>query len=117
MRIVPLPKKRIVGDHFGVAKTRIQKDSANPNNRGKRVPYDLSVRIDKLAKKVGTHDFSEILHALRKVGNVGAHGTKVTRAAMLDTYQLYELTLGKLFEDKNQTPKAIIKRLKAHKLK
>jgi phosphoenolpyruvate carboxylase len=103
-------------DHFGVAKTRIQKDSSKPNKRGKRVPYDLSARIDKLAKKVGTSDFSVILHTLRMVGNVGAHGTKVARAAMLDTYQLYEVALSKLFEDKNQTPKAIIKRLKAHRL-
>jgi hypothetical protein len=104
-------------DHFGVAKTRIQQDNAKPNKPGKRVPLDLSARINKLAKKVGTPDFSEILHAPRKVGNVGVHGAKVTQSAMLDAFQLYEWTLEKLFEDKNETPKAIIKRLKAHKLK
>jgi Domain of unknown function (DUF4145) len=38
-------------DHFGVAKTRIQKDQ-NPAKPGKRRQLDLSARIDKMAKKI-----------------------------------------------------------------
>jgi hypothetical protein len=100
-------------DHFGVAKTRIQKDS--PNKSGRRRPVDLAARIDKLPKKIGSQDFSKILHALRVIGNLGTHGSKVTQAAMLDSFQLYEMALEKLFEDKNETVEAIIKRLKVHK--
>lgn len=96
-------------DHFGVAKTRIHKEGIKP---GKRKPLDLAIRIDKLPKKIGTRDFTEILHALRVIGNLGTHGAKVTQAAMLDSFQLYEMALDKLFEDKNETAATIIKRLK-----
>jgi hypothetical protein len=81
----------------------------------KRRILDLSARIDKLPKKIGTTDFSETLHALRIIGNLGTHGDRVLQSAMLDAFQLYEMALGKLFEDKSQNAKAIIKRLKAHK--
>jgi hypothetical protein len=97
-------------DHFKVAKTSIHRKQGG---HGKRRPLDLSARIDKLAKKIRSSEFSEILHALREVGNLGVHGRVVTRAAMLDAYQLYETTLAKLFEDKNETVKAIMKRLKS----
>lgn len=99
-------------DHFGVPKTRLRKSDA-PGKRGKRVPLDLSSRIDKLPK----HGFSKILHALRGIGNIGAHGAPVTQAVMLDTYQLYEIALTDLFRDESQTADAIIRRLKAHKSK
>jgi hypothetical protein len=99
-------------DYFGVAKTRVLRSDGKA---GRRVPLDLSARIDKLPKKIGTPEYSEILHALRHIGNLGTHGTKVSREAMLDAYQLYEMALGKLFEDKNQTAKAIIKRFKSHR--
>jgi hypothetical protein len=102
-------------DHFGVAKFRIQKDVRKPTAPGKRKVLDLSARIDKLPKKIGTTDFSETLHALRVIGNLGTHGAKVPKEAMLDAFQLYEMALAKLFEDKSQNAKAIIKRLRAHK--
>ncbi len=100
-------------DHFKVAKYRISRP--NPNRRGKRVPLDLSARIDKFGKKINTQAYSEMLHALRVVGNLGAHGEKVTRSKMLDAYQLYEMALNQIFEDKKQTAKAIIKRLNSRK--
>lgn len=100
-------------DHCKVASTRIAKP--NPHKPGKRVPLDLSARIDKFAKKINTQKYSEMLHALRVVGNLGAHGAKVTRSRMLDAYQLYEIALNEIFEDKSQSSKAIIKRLKSKK--
>jgi hypothetical protein len=100
-------------DHFGVAKTRIQKNSAKPTEAGRRKVLDLSARIDKLPSKIGTHDYGEILHALRFIGNLGTHGDKVSRSAMLDAFRLYEIALGELFEDKSESAKAIIKRLKS----
>jgi hypothetical protein len=99
-------------DHFGVAKTRIQKDQRNPNTPGKRKLLELAVRIDMLPKKIGTRDYSDILHALRVIGNLGTHGTRVSHAAILDAFQLYEIALGTLFEDESESAKAIIKRLK-----
>ncbi len=98
-------------DHFKVPKYRISR--RNPNRPGKRVPLDLSARIDKFASKINTQAYSEMLHALRVVGNLGAHGERVKRSKMLDAYQLYEMALNQMFEDKRQTAKAIIKRLKA----
>lgn len=102
-------------DHFGVAKTRIQKDTKNPSKPGKRRVLDLSARIDKFAKKVGTIEHSETLHALRTIGNLGAHSSKVSQAAILDAYQLYERALEDLFKDRGESTKDIIKRLKAHR--
>lgn len=100
-------------DHFGVAKTRIQKkDDTKP---GKRRVLDLSARIDMFAKKVGTSEHSETLHALRIIGNLGTHSSKVPQAAMLDAYQLYEIALEDLFKNMGESAKAIIKRLKAHR--
>lgn len=101
-------------DHFGVAKTRIRKDYKKPAAPGKRVPLELALRIDKLPKKIGTRDYSEILHALRTIGNLGVHGGKVSHAAILDAFKLYEMALDQLFEDKSETAKAIIKRLKTN---
>jgi hypothetical protein len=100
-------------DHFGIAKTRIQR--RNPNGPGKRVPLELAPRIDKLPSKIGTRDYSEILHALRTVGNLGTHGKKLPRDAILDAFKLYEMALDRLFEDESETAKAIIKHLKIHK--
>jgi len=100
-------------DHFGVAKTRIhKKDPAHP---GKRRMIDLSPRIDMFAKKVGSTEHSGTLHALRTIGNLGTHSSKVSQAAVLDAYQLYEMALDHLFKDRSESAKAIIKRLKAHK--
>jgi len=100
-------------DHFKVAKSRVMKP--NPDKHGKRMWLDLSARIDKFAVKINTTRYSEMLHALRVVGNLGTHGEKMTRAKMLDAYQLYEMALNQIFEDKKESMKAIIKRLRATK--
>jgi hypothetical protein len=99
-------------DHFGVAKSTTVRRQGFP---GKRKRLDLSSRIDKLPRKIGTQDYSKILHALRDVGNLGTHGGNVNRKAMLDAYKLCEIALGKLFEDESDSVDAIIKRLKRHK--
>jgi uncharacterized protein DUF4145 len=101
-------------DHFGVAKTRIQKDK-DSTKPGRRRVLDLSARIDKMAKKIGTAEHSEILHALRTIGNLGTHSSKVNQSAVLDAYQLYEMALADLFKDRGESAKEIIKRLKAHR--
>lgn len=100
-------------DHFGVTKTRIQKK--DPSKPGKRRVLDLSARIDMFAKKVGTTEHSDTLHALRTIGNLGVHSSKVSQAAMLDAYQLYEIALEDLFKDRGESTKDIIKRLRAHR--
>lgn len=93
-------------DHFQVAKF---------NRRGKRRPISLALRIDRLPTKINTSAYSEMLHALRTVGNLGTHGKSLTRATILDAFQLYEMALTELFKDKSETAKAIIRRLKAQK--
>lgn len=100
-------------DHFGVAKTRIQKKDAAKD--GKRRVLDLSARIDMFANKIGSKEHSETPHALRTIGNLGAHSSKVSQAAVLDAYQLCEMALEDLFKDRGESTKAIIKRLKAHR--
>jgi hypothetical protein len=97
-------------DHFRVPRSTLVTNKAG---RKSRKPLDLSSRIDKFANKIGSTEYSELLHALRVVGNVGTHGKKsVSRTEMLDAYRLYEFALEKLFEDKKESIKAIIKRLK-----
>jgi hypothetical protein len=99
-------------DHFKVAKTTVV---ARPGKSGKRRRLDLSARIDKLPKRIGSSDYSTILHALRELGNLGTHGDAIKRATMLDAYRLCEIALTKLFEDESETAEAIIKRIKAKK--
>jgi Domain of unknown function (DUF4145) len=97
-------------DHFKIPISTTVTDNSGKKSR-KRL--DLSSRIDKFAKKIKSTEYSELLHALRVVGNVGTHGKKpVRRTEMLDAYKLYEFALEKLFEDKRESIKAIIKRLK-----
>src|SRR5665213_287837 len=101
-------------DHFSIAKTRIQKDK-DVSKPGKRRALDLSARINMFAKKLGSTEHSDTLHALRTIGNLGTHSSKVSQAAMLDAYQLYEMALSDLFKDRDEAAKEIIKRLKAHR--
>ncbi|WP_028136395.1 DUF4145 domain-containing protein [Bradyrhizobium japonicum] len=100
-------------DHFKVRTITVATDKTG---RKYRKRLDLSSRIDKFAAKIRSREYSDMLHALRVVGNVGTHGTKtVTKANLLDAYRLYEHALERLFEDKAESIKEIIKRL--YKLK
>lgn len=97
-------------DHFKVPATTMVTDKSGKRHR-KRL--DLSSRIDKFAKKIGSTRYSDLLHALRVVGNVGTHGNKiVSRTDMLDAFKAYEYALEKLFEDKKESIEAIVTRLK-----
>jgi hypothetical protein len=97
-------------DHFNVPATTMATDKSGKRYR-KRL--DLSSRIDKFAKKIGSTKYSDLLHALRVVGNVGTHGKKVvSRTDMLDAYKAYEFALEKMFEDRKESIEAIVRRLK-----
>jgi hypothetical protein len=102
-------------DHFGVARFQVVRDPKHPIKPGKRRLLDLAKRIDKLSHKVGKSEFSEILHALRVVGNLGTHGTALKQTTILDAYELYEIALERLFDEKSKIAKAIIRRLKAQR--
>lgn len=96
-------------DHFKVRTITVVTDKTGKKYR-KRL--DLSSRIDKFAAKIRSREYSDMLHALRVVGNVGTHGTKtVTKAHLLDAYRLYEHALERMFEDKSESIKETIKRL------
>jgi hypothetical protein len=98
-------------DHFGIVKTRIQK--AKNQGKGKRVPLDLSPRIDKFASATKTTVDPKTLHALRRVGNLGTHGADVTRDALLDGYTVYEDALEELIGRRNEKIARLVKKLNA----
>lgn len=96
-------------DHFKVPGIMTVTDKVGKKHR-KRL--DLSARIDKFAKGIRSRQYSDMLHALRVVGNVGTHGKKpVTKANLLDAYRVYEHALESMFEDKNESIKETLKRL------
>lgn len=102
-------------DHFGVVRFRFAKDPKNPASPRKRRPVELARRIEMLPSKIGSTQYRQILHALRVVGNLGTHGTVVKKETMLDAYELYEIALAQLFDDRAATAKEIMKRLKRAK--
>lgn len=96
-------------DHFKIATTTL---ATHRDGTRYRKRLDLSARIDKFGSKAKRSEFKQILHALRKVGNVGTHGNRpITREAVLDAYKVYEFALDKLFEDKKESIGEIVKRL------
>ncbi len=102
-------------DHFGVARFRVAKNPKNPAGPGKRRPIELASRIEMLPRRIGSGQYSQTLHALRVVGNLGTHGTAVKKETLLDAYELYEIALAQLFDERATTAKEIIKRLKRAK--
>jgi hypothetical protein len=66
---------------------------------GKTVPMNLSERIDAYKAQTGDQDASDSLDALRLVGNLGTHETKVSSEALFDAMDVYEDVLIKLFGD------------------
>ncbi|MCK1616241.1 DUF4145 domain-containing protein [Bradyrhizobium sp. 159] len=97
-------------DHFKIPTTTTTARDRSGKKYRKRL--DLASRIDKFAAKVKWNQYSQMLHALRVVGNIGTHGNKaVTKTDMLDAYKLYEHALANMFEEKNESITEIIKRL------
>lgn len=78
------------------------------NKQGKRVPMSLSSRLDLFEKKNG-NEHSEILGALRQIGNLGSHAD-VSRDAVLAAYDLFEHVLVQVYD---QPKKRVAKLVRA----
>ena len=81
--------------HLKVPKTTLDK------KRKKRVRLNLHNRIEKLDSK---HDeIKELLLAIKWVGNDGSHtGKDITKNDVLEIYEILELALSELFENKSK---------------
>jgi hypothetical protein len=75
-------------DQIGVPRTRA---GANKN-------LDLNTRIVELDAMKPGH--SDVLHALRYVGNIGSHEGEAGMTEVLDCYELLEATLEELLDNK-----------------
>lgn len=74
----------------------------------------LAVRIMEFEKKA--KDEAEVFHALREVGNVGSHGSDTGRKMVLDTFEMYEIQLQKIFDTRDSRLKLLTARIReAHK--
>lgn len=76
--------------------------------RGKFV--SLTVRLKNL--KAQHPELAESADILRDVGNAGAHGDQVDRNQLLDSYELFEIELRKLFTDDATRRRALITKLR-----
>ena len=76
----------------------IPKDTVN--TKGKVTPLDLNGRIDTFEKAAGDADNAQSMHALRMVGNLGAHGASVSKEALFDVLDIYEDALLEIYEQK-----------------
>ena len=74
---------------------------------------DLNGRIQVFEKT--NPDEGQTFHALRMVGNLGAHGEPVSSDRVLDALELYEDALEKLYSDKDKKLKAIKEKILASK--
>lgn len=92
----------ILLDHLAVPRSA-------PNKKGKIFDLTLNDRIDRLAKDNDNH--KDTLHALRVVGNLGAHEGKISREALLDALELYEHALDDVVGKKSIKIKALAKKL------
>ena len=75
-------------DHLKVPKTAIVKKT------GESVSLDLNGRIQYYEKT--NPDHASTFHALRVVGNLGSHGSKLKREAVLDAFEIYEDALAEV---------------------
>lgn len=72
---------------------------------GDVVNLDLNGRVQAFEKT--NPDEAPTFHALRMVGNLGAHGQNVDREALLDVLEIYESALEDLYSNKKEKLKAI----------
>ena len=75
-------------DHLGVPKEL-------PNSRGEIKSLTLHRRIEEFGK---SRDYKESLHALRVIGNLGAHGSSVEADNVLDAMELLEDALHEILD-------------------
>lgn len=67
------------------------------NANGIKIPINLSERIDLYKSQTGDGDSADSLNALRLVGNLGTHETKVSKEALFDALDVYEDVLTKIY--------------------
>jgi len=94
-------------DHLKVPRTTISK------NTGKPIDLDLNGRIQYYEKSSPAH--AETFHALRVIGNLGSHGTPLTREALLDAFEIYEDALSDIIGGRSAYLDAIKKKILARK--
>lgn len=82
-------------DHYGVAKYK--------RERGKLKPLALYARIEKFIAATGEVLHQDHLHALRAIGNLGTHSSMLTRADLLETYEVYEHFLDEVVDKKSKS--------------
>lgn len=83
------------------------------NAQGDTHALDLNRRI-QIFEKTNPNE-GQTFHALRMVGNIGAHGEPVTPETVLDALELYEDALDKLYSQKEAKLKAIQQKILSNK--
>lgn len=99
-------------DHFKVARFKRMKDPKNPTKPGKLKRLDLFARIERFIASTGAVVHKDHLHALRVVGNLGTHQNELTRADLLEAFEVYEHALGELVGKKSAQISKLAKKLK-----
>lgn len=94
-------------DHLKVPRTTISKKT------GKPCDLDLNGRIQFYEKN--NPDHGETFHALRFIGNLGSHGSTLTREAILDAFEIYEDALSDIIGGRKAYLDAIKKKIIANK--
>lgn len=89
-------------DDVGIPRTTI-----NVRRKRVRVPLDNRLEQAKRLRRVG--DVAEHLLATKWIGNAGAHGDAVDRAAALDAFELLEHALTEIYERRAARTRALAK--------
>lgn len=74
---------------------RIKKYSTS---KGKRIPITLHTRIDLLSKKY--QNIKDLLIAVKWLGNTGSHSNNITIDDVMDAYDIFEVVLKELFDNR-----------------
>lgn len=93
-------------DEFKIKKTII-------NRQRKRQRLSLHKRIEEF--KNSKPEIAELLLAIKWVGNSGSHIGKLEKIDILETYEMLELSLNKLYDNKEDELKKIAKEINKRK--
>lgn len=78
-------------------------------NKGRRIPISLHKRIDLLPNKYS--DFKDLFWAVKWLGNAGSHSDDITIDDVMDAYDIFEIVLDELFDNKTQKTRKLAKRI------
>jgi len=92
-------------DHLKVKKFELK--------RGKRVFISLHKRILLLPSKY--NDVSDLLFAIKWLGNTGSHSHKITIDDVMDAYEILEVVLNEIIENKTKKIKKMAKKINKRK--